>query len=711
MTTHPWQFFVAGGVNQVKLQTADDLRHLRELDPKLWVALACPVRGHAMDERTMSLIDTDKDGRVRVPEILAAVDFLLGIVKDPADIFADPLALPLASIREDEGGRTVLASARTILLGLGRPAATEIRVPDFADIPAIFAKVPLNGDGIVHPGSTEDAELKTLIGEIVAAVGGEKDRSGEDGVSLPRAEQFFAACAEFAAWQARGITEEDVLDALGAGTGAAVAALVAVASKVDDYFARCRLVAFDGRRLEATEAGLVPVEGHELTADCSEAAALPLARVQAGAALPLGAGLNPAWAARISAFRDATVHPILGDVAELTEGDWTRVKALLAEPAAWRAAPGGGAVAALGPARIEHILRGDVKQRLLALIAADEARRPEAEAVGRVEQAVRYYTQLGRLLRNFVNFSAFYGRREKAIFQAGTAYFDQRSCDLVLRVEDPARHALMAAFAGAYLAYLDCVRPSDGRKMTVCVAVTDGDSDNLMVGRNGLFYDREGRDYDAQITKVVDNPISLHQAFWSPYKKLIRMVEAMVAKRAAAAEAESHARLGTTAEGAAVAAPAAPAAPAPVKKPIDIGTLAAIGVAVGGVSAALGALMQGFFGLGIWMPLGLLGLVLLISGPSMIIAALKLRRRNLGPILDADGWAINTQARINIPFGRSLTSLAALPPGSSRDLRDPFAQKPKRWPYVLALLIIAMAVTLTVLILTGNAGFLIKEHP
>jgi len=30
-----------------------------------------------------------------------------------------------------------------------------------------------------------------------------------------------------------------------------------------------------------------------------------------------------------------------------------------------------------------------------------------------------------------------------------------------------------------------------------------------MVGRNGVFYDRKGRDYDATITKIVASPISL----------------------------------------------------------------------------------------------------------------------------------------------------------------------------------------------------------
>ncbi|MFN2352759.1 MAG: hypothetical protein ABR497_12525, partial [Kiritimatiellia bacterium] len=70
----------------------------------------------------------------------------------------------------------------------------------------------------------------------------------------------------------------------------------------------------------------------------------------------------------------------------------------------------------------------------------------------------------------------------------------------------------------------------------IVAVITDGASDNLMVGRNGLFYDRQGRDWDATITKIVSNPISIREAFWLPYKKFVRFIEEQIAKRAQAAD-------------------------------------------------------------------------------------------------------------------------------------------------------------------------------
>jgi hypothetical protein len=225
--------------------------------------------------------------------------------------------------------------------------------------------------------------------------------------------------------------------------------------------------------------------------------------------------------------------------------------------------------------------------------------------------------------------------------------------------------------------------------MQIVAAFTSGDSDNLMVGRNGLFYDRKGRDWDATITRIVDNPISIRQALWSPYKKFVRMIEEQIAKRAAAAEAASSDKLSQAAATVAKADQAPANKPAEPKK-IDVGAVAALGVAVGAIGGALATLATGLFRLAPWqIPLVVVGVVLLISAPSMIIAWLKLRKRNLGPILDANGWAVNARARINVAFGSSLTQVATLPPGSQRDhFADPFADKKSPWPKLIVFAII-----------------------
>ncbi|HTJ82024.1 MAG TPA: hypothetical protein VL400_09880, partial [Polyangiaceae bacterium] len=124
------------------------------------------------------------------------------------------------------------------------------------------------------------------------------------------------------------------------------------------------------------------------------------------------------------------------------------------------------------------------------------------------------------------------------------------------------------------------------------------------------------------------------------------------------------------------------------KKGVDVGTVAAIGVGVGAIGTFLGVVFSTFAGMGVWLPVGILGIILAISGPSMLIAWLKLRKRNLGPILDANGWAVNAFATINVPFGTTLTHLRELPDGATRALDDPYAEKQTPWKLYIAIFVV-----------------------
>jgi hypothetical protein len=686
-SAHTWKFFRVGGFDQVRLDTGADLMNLEHLDQKLWAALSCPTRGVEFDTVTLDLIDGDKDGRIRPPEILEAVKWAGGLLKDPGVLTQTNGGLELSAINDaTPQGKAVLASAKQILANLGKPTATSIGVADTIDTQKIFAQTKFNGDGIVPVDAADDEPTKKAIEDVIACIGPKTDRSGKPGVCQDCVDTFYAACASYSEWWKKAETDKSVLP-LGDASAAAAEALAAVQTKIDDYFARCRLAAYDARALGAlnrSETEYLELAAKDMTIEAAEVASFPLARIEAGRALPLTEGLNPAWTGGLAAFSAKTVKPLLGDKKSLSESEWTELKAKLAPHRAWASGKAGAAVEKLGLARVRELLAGNGKAVIGALLEKDKALEPEANSISAVDKLVRYKRDLHRLLLNYVNFRDFYDSGEAAIFQAGTLYLDTRSCDLVVRVADAGKHAALAGLSKAYLAYCDCVRKSTGETMTVAAAFTDGDSDNLMVGRNGILYDRKGQDWDVTITKIIEQPISIRQAFFSPYKKAIRGVEEMIAKRAAAADAASTAKLGAAAEGVA-------GGKAPEPKKMDIGTVAAIGVAVGGISAALATFVGVFFGLGMWMPLGVIAVLLLISGPSMIIAWLKLRQRNLGPILDANGWAVNTQAKINIPFGRSLTKRAILPQGSQRDLTDPYAESNKgRNLFVTALVVVGL---------------------
>jgi hypothetical protein len=590
-----WRFFRAGGFDQVRLETAAELLSIAELDQKLWVALACPTKGLEFDARTLSFVDSDADGFVRAPELIAAVQWAGERLSQP-DVLVQTLpGVPLSAIQsDDETGQRIAAAAREVL---------------------------------THLGSADDM----ITVETASA-----------------AQQRFAALA-LATWEAAGADVKP----LGETTEVAYAALTAVQVKVDDWFVRCSLAAFDARAgdaLNATGDALNALGAASLTSDAEGIAALPLAHVKALAELPLATGLNPAWMARMADLRSAVVIPLLGELSHLSSAQWQHLKDKLAPYGAW--------------------------------LASKPDPAAEGAGVRELEKLACYTRDLLTLANNFVAFKDFYARQGPAMFQIGKLYIDGRACELCVAVNDAAKHAALAGLSRVCLIYVDCVRGAE--KLSVVAAMTAGDTAYLMVGRNGVFYDRKGQDWNATISKIVDNPISLRQAFWAPYKRVARLLNEQLQKMAASKAQSTDDQLGTLAQhstqkalGAPVGAPAK-SAPAVAPTPFDVGKFAgifaAIGLALGALGTALVSVLAGLFSLAWWqIPLALVGGVLAISLPAVVLAWFKLRARNLGPLLEANGWAVNARARINIPFGTSLTQLAKLPTNAERSMQDPYA--------------------------------------
>ena len=317
------------------------------------------------------------------------------------------------------------------------------------------------------------------------------------------------------------------------------------------------------------------------------------------------------------------------------------------------------------------------------------------------------------LLRNFVSFQDFYAKRGKAllgrgddkdspwaIFQAGTLVIDQRACNLCLRVNDMAKHNAQAPDSGMYLIYCQCTLHATGEKMQIVAAMTIGDIRNLKVGKNALFYDRQGRDWEAEVVKIIDNPISIGQAFWSPYRKLGEWVSGLITKSAAEKEKKSFADMTAKLQTPPAAGQAAQPAPFDVAK--FAGIFAAVGLAIGSIGTFLTSLLSEVKDMHAWALLIVPAILIVVSGPSMILAWMKLRKRNLAPLLNANGWAINADAIVSVLFGNTLTDQAQFP---IVKLNDPFAKKGlskgSKWSIAIAAILIGVAIAILTMYLLG----------
>ena len=352
---------------------------------------------------------------------------------------------------------------------------------------------------------------------------------------------------------------------------------------------------------------------------------MPLVTDEPDKSLPLRDHLNPKHLEAVLAFADKCVKPVLGERDCISRMEWKKVKAAFAPYRAW-----------IGSKPV--------------------ASAPEKAGLEEEEKLLRYRMNLGEFLVNYVSMDRLYKGGGEAIFQTGVLRIDGKELNLCFHVDSEAAHSALSGRSECCVIYVKLSRPEEGATRTVCAVVTAGTVGGLYVGRNGVFYDRDGRNWEATITKVVESQVSLAEAFWMPWKKLGAAISGAVKKFLGDREAAADAKLAAGAQnvtagkkdGASGAGGAALAS-----------SVAAIGIGVGMVGAAAASLVAAVKGMGPWQAVAsVVAVVLVVSMPSVVLTWFKLRRRDLSAILNAGGWAVNRQMRFSMKLARGFTKCA-----------------------------------------------------
>ena len=688
---HSWSYDNIGGSTRVRITKGADIANLGELDLKKWTVLSCPTNGLEIDEKCLKYVDADNDGRIRVNDVISTSQWLVSVVNDADLLMKGADCIDVEAFNKDNvDGKRLYNSAKQILVNLGK-SGSVISLADTKDVAAIFAKTRFNGDGVITAGTPDNDEEKAVVSAIVNALGGVADRSGESGVNAELIEKFYQLLADYIAWQ------ESAIDApYGADTDKAIEVYNALDAKVKDYFVRAKLASFSPESVSKldVQTGLIEaISADNLTGKTDEIASCPIARITGDAGLDTGAAINPAWASKLNTL----VSIVKPKEKVLTEESWAAIGSSFATYNAWKAAKKGVEVESLGVDVIRQMLADDKKQALLDLVAKDLELKETADGIDVVDKFLHLYRDFYRLLCNYVTFQDFYckDKNVKAIFQNGRLLIDQRECRMCMNVADMAKHNTMAPASGMYLVYCDCATKASAAKRSIVAAVTVGDIGDLFVGKNAIYFDNDGLMWDAVITKIVDNPISIGQAFWSPYRRMATTIENLINKSAAEKDAAMMNDANAKINAVPTVKPAEGDEKAPAQ-PFDIakfaGIFAAIGMALGMIGTALASIFKELVDLSSWQMVGVfVGVLLVISGPAMVMAWMKLRRRNIAPLLNANGWAINAAAKISIPFGETLTDIAKFP---KLKLKDPYARKglPVWLRWLLSLLTVAVVV-------------------
>lgn len=690
-----------GKTYQLSIETAQDLREALSLDESLWVATSVPTDAFRCDPKAMELMDADGDGRIQTDDLKRAIEWMFERLANPKEAASGKDVLPLSAIRDDtKEGQALIEAATYVLETLGADDRSTISIGKVREFLATVQKQPMNGDGIITPAAAHEKEIAAYIDDILLCRDGTQDAGGEQGIAREDLDEFDKAVSAFLQWQSQAPAELDGegSDAmpLGAKTPELYALFSKHAGKVDQFFALCRLARFEPRvekRIAGPESTLEALNTLEVEAVSAYLESAPIAPPTTQAELPLSVEqVNPSFREWIADLCDRLLPHVLGTTpATLDPKSWGRVKAAFATYETYLNSKQGALVETLPADKLTRYKEPSFCEKVAALIEEDRRVAQKLERIRELERLLLYRKHLMNIANNFISFPHLYAPGERAMFEMGSALLDGRWFNFAVPVENPAQHRKIAKLSSIFVMYLE-VGDQDGKKYTVAVPATSGTKGNLAVGKRGVFFDTNSKEYDAHVIHVIDNPISLREALVAPFVRLWQYAEGKVEAWSGSAEKgligqfdQSQKTIAQSGNALAGVGTAKPGLLSGAATP-----LIGLSIAAAALGSALAFITKTFAGLSkTGIVLGLLGAALAVMLPMGVVALLKLRRQDLSALLEGCGWAINARMRLDRKQRRYFTRTVPYPRDAKGTPSDP-----RWWLLVAALLIAALLIML-----------------
>jgi hypothetical protein len=670
-----------GGIHQFVVTGAADLEQIDALDPARWAATSAPLADLHCDEVFLKHVDAEGTGRVRVAQIVRARDWLFERLADREVVKSRSEVIRIDAIKDEK--------IRTAALRVNREQKTadvsKVALADVRAFKSSYAKFLANGDGVIPPDVVPEAEVGAFIKDVISVVGSVPDRGGSNGIDTPLLERFKTQGRAWLDWKSK----EQSAAVWGNDTKAASALCERLDAKLEEYFLHCDLLrqeTLSEHTLRLTEDEVRTLRAKDTAAIEAYLKASPIAPLNARGVLDLTATINSLYAADLAELRDTVLKRALGsDVKELSREAWRKVRATFEGWRTYEASKPPEPFESLGE-KLTAYLEGPLPERVAHYINLDKAAAPELDEVDNLEKLLLYVRWIVELANNFVNFSAIYRPSETALVEMGSLVIDGRRLDFCIKVRDRSAHKALATDSMIFLVYAKIMEKEDGgERFEVVAPVTGGEKGRLRTGKRGIFYDRNGKEWDAQIVEVVENPISVREAMFAPFRRAAAfLAEKFESWVGSSAESQQQALTARTeqlaastqqnaeralAEARPPASPAPPATNGERKEGINVNSLViGGGMALAGLGAMLAGLVNVLTSLSGWA--AILGVVVAVLALSAFSAWLKLRRRNVSVLLEANGWAVNVHTRVTARIARVFAYTPDLPKGATLDMTD-----------------------------------------
>ena len=224
---------------------------------------------------------------------------------------------------------------------------------------------------------------------------------------------------------------------------------------------------------------------------------------------------------------------------------------------------------------------------------------------------------------------------------------DGRVFNFAVRVEKRAEHFAVAQTSNIFIIYAEVGSQQEGATFEVALPVTSGGKGNLVVGKRGIFQDVDNREWNARIVQIIENPISLNEAMVAPFRKIAQVITGKIEQISSAASKKLETVTQQAVSQVKPPAGQTPSQPPPSRGILAGGVLAGGGVALAALGSSLAYIAKVVADHGLLIIFGgIAGAVLAFLLPTLLMAFIKLRRRDLSALLEASGWAVNARMRL-----------------------------------------------------------------
>ena len=650
-----------GGSSQLVIESANDFRNAYELDPAHWTLTSIPAKNLLCPADFLALIPQDASGRIHVKDVRGLLKWVISTVADLSDFITAAPSLRLAALNDkDADGLRAKETAELALKRIGSKNTSAITLDQINEFKTLVSNALQNGDGIIPPGPVQDEITAECIKFAMAAAGSQKDISGADGVGAAELDAFESMLNGFLAWTDEGIAREKELFPYAAATAGLWGKYLAVAADVDDYFESCHALVFAGSHDSGSRVPMNTFDSNDSSSVKDFFKKAPLAPADPACVLHLNERVNPTRAGVLTAFFEAFRAAVPGEADAISESEWTAFKAAIAPYGDWTGRKNTDKLDGLDIARLRAVAASKAFENIRAMIAEDAVVSNNVTCCDLVRKVIICQTNLREFLNNFINMEALFSPEKRSFILAGKLVMNGFNFHMCMIVHDVAAHKKIAATSNVCVMYINATTGTAPavKSMTLAVAVTAGTMRRLFVGKSGVFYTPDGLIWDAVITDLIQQPVSLKEAILMPFYRIGDIIQNQAEKHFAAKTNAFEADV-TKGVDAKLAGGEQPKKEGGLNMPMLI---MGGGVGIAALGSSFAFMAKSLQGVSVWRILAvLLGIFIIICAPFVILSLLKLFRRSLTRFLEANGCALNREMRLTLALGRIFTYVPRIP--------------------------------------------------